>query len=43
MSVFLGLAVGNFIYAYFSAKQDWTRAIETSFYQAMAIFAYWLF
>src|SRR3989344_8635909 len=38
--VFLGLLAGNFIYQGIAGKQKWSRAIEISFFQAIALFAY---
>jgi hypothetical protein len=41
LAAFLGLALGNFIYQYFS-KQNYTVALDRSFFQGIALFAIWI-
>ena len=42
----LGLAIGNFMFQFFSQHPDYLTAIEISFYEALAyialIFALWI-
>lgn len=41
ISVAVGLMIGNFIYQFFKGR-DWSKAMELSWFQTVAIFAYWL-
>ncbi len=43
ISVLIGLAVGNLIFAYMSEAQSYTSALEHSYYQVIAITAYVIF
>lgn len=44
MAVALGVIAGNFLYQWlFKSTPDWGYAFSLSFFQAEAIFIYWLF
>ena len=38
----IGLTIGNFVYQMITGKKDWERAVELSYFQAIAFFAVWL-
>ena len=40
ISVCIGMGIGNFLYAQFADNQNWGRAIERTFFQAIAIGVY---
>jgi hypothetical protein len=41
--IFIGCALGNYIYQFLSKKQDFSRATEITYFQGIAILMIYLF
>ena len=42
LAVFIGVAAGNFAYQLVQADPSWTTALERSWFQGSALFAYYI-